>query len=178
MRTHLVNTAAGVIGRAMLQNRTATGVALALESAQLLQDPETAKEHADLKARVAELEAQRDKLIRWHDEDAAENARIAQLYLKSQTENTELRGRVAELEGELAATKVCQSRALRFGSRCSLRPGHSGNHMSVDRAHYWSDDYATPDTAAGTRCALHGSSCDGDMEQAHIMQPAPKAGDE
>ncbi|HET6633472.1 MAG TPA: hypothetical protein VFH77_00440, partial [Streptomyces sp.] len=24
------------------------------------------------------------------------------------------------------------------------------------------------------RCALHGPSCDGDMEQAHIMQPAER----
>lgn len=58
MRTSLVNHAAGVIHRAMQRSENATNVAFALDAAQMLQDPMTAKEHADLKARVAELEAQ------------------------------------------------------------------------------------------------------------------------
>lgn len=44
MNTRLVNTAAGVILAALTQNRTAAGIALALESAQLLQSPEKAAE--------------------------------------------------------------------------------------------------------------------------------------
>jgi hypothetical protein len=63
MNTRLVNTAADVILRALTQNRTAAGIALALESAQLLQSPGTAAEHEKLRARVEELLAQRDDLL-------------------------------------------------------------------------------------------------------------------
>lgn len=44
MNTRLVNTAAGVINAALTTNRTAAGIALALESAQLLMSPEIAAE--------------------------------------------------------------------------------------------------------------------------------------
>lgn len=57
MNTRLVNSAAGVINAALTQNRTAAGIALALESAQLLMTPETAAELESLRVRVAELEA-------------------------------------------------------------------------------------------------------------------------
>ncbi|MGW2379267.1 hypothetical protein [Streptomyces sp. NPDC001658] len=57
MNTKLVNTAADVILAALTQNRTAAGIAMALESAQLLMSPETAAELERLRARVAELEA-------------------------------------------------------------------------------------------------------------------------
>lgn len=57
MNTKLVNAVAGVINAALTQNRTAAGIALALESAQLLTSPETATELERLQARVAELEA-------------------------------------------------------------------------------------------------------------------------
>ncbi|MFE3169288.1 hypothetical protein [Streptomyces sp. NPDC059224] len=57
MNTRRVNTAADVINRALMQTRTAAGIALALESAQLLMSPETAAELEQLRARVAELEA-------------------------------------------------------------------------------------------------------------------------
>lgn len=46
MNTNLVNSAAGVIDAALRQNRTAAGIALALESAQMLMTPETAAELA------------------------------------------------------------------------------------------------------------------------------------
>ncbi|WP_460071138.1 hypothetical protein [Streptomyces sp. YKOK-I1] len=62
MNTQLVNSAAGVILAALTQNRTAAGIALALESAQLLMTPETAAELKRLQERVAELEAQRKDL--------------------------------------------------------------------------------------------------------------------
>lgn len=57
MNTKLVNTTAGVILAALEQNRTAAGIALALESAQMLMTPETAAELVALRARVVELEA-------------------------------------------------------------------------------------------------------------------------
>ncbi|NUP16590.1 MAG: hypothetical protein HOZ81_10875 [Streptomyces sp.] len=44
MNTRLVNSAAGVINAALTQNRTAAGIALALDSAQLLMSPEKAAE--------------------------------------------------------------------------------------------------------------------------------------
>lgn len=59
MNTNLVNRAAGVVLAALEQDRTAAGIALALESAQMLMTPETAAELAKLRARVAELEAER-----------------------------------------------------------------------------------------------------------------------
>lgn len=57
MNTRLVNTAAGVINAALTQNRTSAGIALALESAQMLMTPETAAELELLRVRVTELEA-------------------------------------------------------------------------------------------------------------------------
>lgn len=57
MNTRLVNSTAGVINAALTQNRTAAGIALALESAQLLMTPEIATELETLRDRVAELEA-------------------------------------------------------------------------------------------------------------------------
>lgn len=44
MNTRLVNTVADVINAALTQNRTAAGIAIALDSAQLLQSPEKAAE--------------------------------------------------------------------------------------------------------------------------------------
>ncbi|CAM5248978.1 hypothetical protein SGLAM104S_01573 [Streptomyces glaucescens] len=82
MNTRLVNTAAQVIFAAQKNGHTtATGWALALESAQLLQSPETAAETERLRLRVDEVE-------RAYTFDTAELRR----------ENDELRARVAELE--------------------------------------------------------------------------------
>jgi len=57
MNTKLVKCAADVILAALTQNRTAAGIATALDSAQLLMSPETAAEIERLRNRVAELEA-------------------------------------------------------------------------------------------------------------------------
>lgn len=64
MNTNLVNSAAGVICAALTQGRVPAGIATALEAAGLLMSPETAAELERLRARVAELEAERsaDKL--------------------------------------------------------------------------------------------------------------------
>ncbi|TGZ14681.1 hypothetical protein DV517_61640 [Streptomyces sp. S816] len=59
MNTRSVNAAAELIQAALAQGRTAVGVALALESAQLLQSPEKAVEFEQMQARIAELELER-----------------------------------------------------------------------------------------------------------------------
>ncbi|WP_037616321.1 hypothetical protein [Streptomyces aureus] len=58
MNARSVNAAAGVVLAAMEQGRrTATGIALALDAAQMLMSPETAAELERLRTRNAELEA-------------------------------------------------------------------------------------------------------------------------
>jgi len=64
MHTRAVNAAAGVLLAAMQQGRqTPTGLAIALDSARLLNSPEHAAEDVRLRARVEELVAQRDDLL-------------------------------------------------------------------------------------------------------------------
>jgi hypothetical protein len=60
VNTKRVNSAAGVILAAITQNRTAAGIALALESAGLLMSPEIAAELETLRAKVAEYERPAD----------------------------------------------------------------------------------------------------------------------
>ncbi|WHM32409.1 hypothetical protein OH540_21130 [Streptomyces sp. BPPL-273] len=80
MRTQLVTTAADVISRAMQQGRTLpAALAVALDSARLLQSPDTAAEF--------------EKLQRWHEEDGR-----AMEVGRQQRRN--LRARIAELEAE------------------------------------------------------------------------------
>jgi len=62
-----VNSAAGVILAALQQHRTAAGIALALDSAQLLLTPETTAELKRLQDLVVELE---EKCSREHAADA------------------------------------------------------------------------------------------------------------
>ena len=57
MNARRVNAAAGVILAAQKTKQTAAGIAVSLESACLLQSPESAAELVRLRARVAELEA-------------------------------------------------------------------------------------------------------------------------
>lgn len=76
MNTRLVNTAADVIARAMQQGRTLpAALAVALESAQLLQSPEVAAEREQLRNDITGA-----CLARWEEEQ--ENARL-RLALKS-----------------------------------------------------------------------------------------------
>lgn len=83
MHTRLVNTAADVISRAMQQGRTLpAALAVALDSAQLLQSPDTAAEF--------------EKLLRWHDEDGKAIDAATRL-------RDELRSRIAELEADREA---------------------------------------------------------------------------
>jgi hypothetical protein len=63
VNTKSVNSAAGVILAALTQNRTAAGIALALDSARMLMTPEIAAELEQIRVRVGELEAQREALV-------------------------------------------------------------------------------------------------------------------
>jgi hypothetical protein len=67
VNTKLVNSAAGVVMAALQQNRTAAGIALALESAQMLMTPETAAELERLASQVVELQSAMSE----HKDDAA-----------------------------------------------------------------------------------------------------------
>ncbi|MFD5220275.1 hypothetical protein ACFWMH_21825 [Streptomyces tendae] len=84
MRTQLVTTAADVISRAMQQGRTLpAALAVALDSAQLLQSPDTAAEF--------------EKLLRWHDEDGKAIDAATRL-------REDLRARILELEADREAS--------------------------------------------------------------------------
>ncbi|MEV5953765.1 hypothetical protein AB0M11_08300 [Streptomyces sp. NPDC051987] len=61
MNTRRVNTAADVINAALMQTRTAAGIALALESAQLLMSPETAAELEQLRTALAVSEQRSER---------------------------------------------------------------------------------------------------------------------
>ena len=80
MNTRSVNSAAGVINAALTQNRTAAGIALALESAGLLMSPEAA---ADLASASVDAVAVAEKAVgelKWeHEESARLRARVAEL---------------------------------------------------------------------------------------------------
>ncbi|MFD0256473.1 hypothetical protein ACFVGX_36840 [Streptomyces sp. NPDC127113] len=91
MRTQLVTTAADVISRAMQQGRTVpAALAVALDSARLLQSPDTAAEF--------------EKLVRWHEEDGK-----AMEVGRQQRRN--LRARITELERERHTTNEALSDA-------------------------------------------------------------------
>jgi uncharacterized small protein (DUF1192 family) len=89
MNVNRVNAAAKTISTAMKQGKKLpTGLAIALEDCCLLQSPEVAEEMAALRARVAELEAERHTTNEALS-DAAEALRTS-------------RDRVAELEADSA----------------------------------------------------------------------------
>lgn len=124
MNTKRVQAAEGVILAALKTRQLAVGIAIALESACLLQSPETAAEMAGLRARVRELEAER------HSTNEALSDAAVQLRVQ--------RDRIAELE----AAAVCSSVARLFGSKCVLPVRHRGDHQDETKRHFWSDDYA------------------------------------
>jgi hypothetical protein len=87
MNTRSVNSAAGVILAAMQQNRTAAGIALALESAGLLMSPEAAADLASVSTdAVSVAERAVGELKREHEE----NARLRQELAHSQGTQPEL----------------------------------------------------------------------------------------
>jgi len=87
---------------------------------------DAASEVARLRARIAELEAER------HSTNEALSDAAVQLRVQ--------RDRIAELEAAL----VCPSVASLYGSKCVLPIRHSGDHQNETKRHYWSDDYAVP----------------------------------
>lgn len=63
MNTRLVNSAAGVVNAALTQNRTAAGIAVALESAGLLMGPDTAAELARLRQYAEHKQSREEELL-------------------------------------------------------------------------------------------------------------------
>ncbi|MFI1324588.1 hypothetical protein ACH4TI_15265 [Streptomyces rochei] len=117
MHTRLVATAADVISRAMQQGRSLpAALAVALDSAQLLQSPETAAEHervrteylkaADTVARLALQRGERAKVeYALRDENEELRARVAKLEADREANDREYEqatARIAELEAQLA----------------------------------------------------------------------------
>lgn len=95
MNTKRVNAAAGVIFAAQKNGHvTPAGWAMALESAQLLQSPETAAEMERLRARIVDLEAE------LYTEQEHHRTTLEQRNAHAQ-ELRKLRPRVAELEQQV-----------------------------------------------------------------------------
>jgi hypothetical protein len=80
VNTKLVNSAAGVINAALGQDRTAAGIALALESAQLLVAPGTVAELESLRSQVEAL------LVERHSTNESLDTAIRALREKEQRE--------------------------------------------------------------------------------------------
>lgn len=127
MNTRLVNSAAGVILAALQQNRTAAGIALALDSAQLLISPEVAAELEQLRRNVESNRVDGQRLIRAEQrraeleavhathrrDDQAEIERLTnelaqrtQDLVDTDAERERLRARVVELEQLLADAPI------------------------------------------------------------------------
>ncbi|WP_199572669.1 hypothetical protein [Streptomyces murinus] len=100
MNTRSVNAAAGVIQAALERGRTATGVAMALESAQLLQSPERAAEFERLKAERDEFCDRVDTLTAVAKGNKRHVAELFAELQKMQRERDEALARVAELEAQ------------------------------------------------------------------------------
>lgn len=100
MNTRLIATAADVISRAMQQGRTLpAALAVALDSAQLLQSPETAAEHERVRTKYLEAADTVARLVLQRGERAkVENA------LRDEVE--QLQARVAELESMVGTARA------------------------------------------------------------------------
>ncbi|MGX1515045.1 hypothetical protein [Streptomyces collinus] len=104
MRTQLVATAADVISRAMQQGRTLpAALAVALDSAQLLQSPDTAAEF--------------EKLLRWHDEDgkAIDAATRLRGGLRARITTLEADREASDREYEAATARIAELEASPLG---------------------------------------------------------------
>lgn len=118
MNARSVNAAAGVVQAAWAQGRrTAAGIALALDSAQMLMSPETAAELERLRARVAELEyvAPSPSCVRCYGADAerfvAQGGAMAPCPVCGPSELEQMRAEVAELREERHSTNESVSEA-------------------------------------------------------------------
>ncbi|MEV7154848.1 hypothetical protein AB0N77_09515 [Streptomyces misionensis] len=126
MNTKRVNAAADVIARAMESGYvTPTGWASALESAQLLQSPETAAEFEKLRLEAAGLRSQLALFNEWR---AADGARMAELLAERHSTNEALDDAVQELRARRNEFVPYVSRPLPPRDAVCARPGcgHSG----------------------------------------------------
>ncbi|MFB7440193.1 hypothetical protein ACFC01_17850 [Streptomyces mirabilis] len=124
MNTRAITSAAGVILAALQQNRTATGIALSLESAGLLMSPEAAADLASVSTDAVGVTEQAVKeLQREHELSAGvrqENVRLflawgsARMRARRKNEALKkLRARVAELEAQRQADQKTWRHDLR-----------------------------------------------------------------
>lgn len=101
MNTKRMNTAAGVILAAQESQQTALEIAASLESARLLQSPETADEQAELLRQRNAFQDQRNAVFATNTELLSRVERADLERLQAENENRTLTRRVAELEAEL-----------------------------------------------------------------------------
>lgn len=111
MNTRSVNAAAGVILAAQQQGRTAAGIAMALESAQLLQSPERAAEFERLRAERDEFCDRVDTLTAVARGNKRHVAGLVVQLQSMQRERDEALARVAALELERRSTNEALSDA-------------------------------------------------------------------
>lgn len=118
MNTRSVNSAAGVVLAAMQQNRTPAGIAMALEAAGLLMSPEAARDLASVSAdAVAVAEKAVAELRREHEESARLRARVAELEAERHATNkaladTTVAQRVAERSADKLTRLLAPTQAL------------------------------------------------------------------
>ncbi|MFD4855066.1 hypothetical protein [Streptomyces atratus] len=110
MNTRRVNTAAGVINAAQKTRQTAAGIAMVLESAGLLQSPESAAELVALQQDRDGFREQRNTVFKTNEEllKRVERSGLARLQAENEArtvarERDALRARVAELEAAQTA---------------------------------------------------------------------------
>ncbi|MFE2073661.1 hypothetical protein [Streptomyces misionensis] len=147
MNTGSVNAAAGVIHAAQQQGRTAAGIAMALESAQLLQSPETADELERLRLEAAGLRSQLALFNEWR---TADGTRMAELLAERHSTNEALsdaaealreqRDRIADLEAELYTERAqhrttLEQRNAHAQELLALRGGRSAPYTATAEAH-------------------------------------------
>lgn len=118
MNTRSVNSAAGVILAAMQQNRTAAGIAMALEAAGLLMSPEAARDMASVSTDAVQVaEKAVGELRREHEESARLRARVAELEAERHATNdaladTTLAQRAAERSADRLTRLLAPTQAL------------------------------------------------------------------
>ncbi|MET9012264.1 hypothetical protein ABZX74_15300 [Streptomyces olivaceoviridis] len=129
MNTRSVNSAAGVILAAMQQNRTPAGIALALESAGLLMFPETAKDMASVSTdAVSVAERAVEELKREHAESARLRARVAEL----EAERSKYVGKEPTVAEEMAYLSRCLDSVLALCEQAEKQGVTSGGTFTVD----------------------------------------------
>ncbi|MFC8124689.1 hypothetical protein [Streptomyces sp. NPDC057302] len=109
MNTRAINSAAGVICAAQQRDRTAAGIALALDAAGHLNSPEHAAELEQLRKERETALAQRNAVLGTNEQlqTRVEEAGLARITAENEARtlaraNKKLRDRVAALEGERA----------------------------------------------------------------------------